>query len=94
MRNKLNGKVVVITGASSGIGKAMAIEYAAMGAKVVLGARQGDKLEVLSNDIIAKGGKAVWCETDVTKVEDCERLIQTAVDSFGGIDVLICNAGI
>ena len=94
MRNKLNGKVVVITGASSGIGKAMAIEYAAMGAKVVLGARQGDKLEALSNDIIAKGGKAVWCATDVTKVEDCERLIETAVDSFGGIDVLICNAGI
>ena len=94
MRNSLNGKVVVITGASSGIGKAMAIEYAAMGAKVVLGARQSDKLEALCNEIIAKGGKAVWCETDVTKVEDCEQLIKTAVDNFGGIDILICNAGI
>ena len=94
MRNSLNGKVVVITGASSGIGKAMAIEYAAMGAKVVLGARQSDKLEALCNEIITKGGKTVWCETDVTKVEDCERLIKTAVDNFGGIDILICNAGI
>ena len=94
MRNSLNGKVVVITGASSGIGKAMAIEYAAMGAKVVLGARQSDKLEALCNEITAKEGKAVWCETDVTKVEDCEQLIKTAVDNFGGIDILICNAGI
>ena len=94
MSNKLNGKVVVITGASSGIGEAMAKEYAAMGAKVVLGARQGDKLEALCHEISTKGGKAAWCATDVTKVEDCERLIKTAVDSFGGIDVLICNAGI
>lgn len=94
MSNKLNGKTVVITGASSGIGAAMAREYAAMGAKVVLGARQGDKLEQMCREIEAAGGKAAWCETDVTKVEDCERLIKTAVDAFGGIDVMICNAGI
>lgn len=94
MSNKLNGKVVVITGASSGIGEAMAREYAAMGAKVVLGARQGDKLETLCKEITSKGGKAVWSTTDVTKVEDCERLINTAVETFGGIDVMICNAGI
>ena len=94
MSNKLNGKVVVITGASSGIGAAMAREYAAMGAKVVLGARQGDKLEQMCQEIEAKGGKAAWCVTDVTKVEDCEKLIKTAVEAFGGIDVLICNAGI
>lgn len=94
MSKGLNGKVVVITGASSGIGKAMAKEYAAMGAKVVLGARQADKLEALTKEIEANGGKAAWCATDVTKVDDCQRLIQTAVDNFGGIDVLICNAGI
>ena len=94
MSNKLNGKVVVITGASSGIGEAMAREYAAMGAKVVLGARQGDKLAALCEEITAKGGKATWSVTDVTKVEDCEKLIRTAVDAFGGIDVMICNAGI
>ena len=94
MSNKLNGKVVVITGASSGIGEAMAREYAAMGAKVVLGARQADKLETLCKEITAKGGKAAGSATDETKVEDCERLIKTAVEAFGGIDVMICNAGI
>ena len=94
MANKLNGKVVVITGASSGIGAAMAREYAAMGAKVVLGARQGEVLQQMCNEIEAAGGKAAWCATDVTKQEDCQKLIQTAVDAFGGIDVLICNAGI
>ena len=85
---------MVITGASSGIGAAMAREYAAMGAKVVLGARQQDKLDELCKEITAKGGQAVYSVTDVTKAEDCEKLIQKAVDSFGGIDVLICNAGI
>ena len=94
MANKLNDKVVVITGASSGIGEAMARVYAEMGAKVVLGARQADKLEALCNEITSRGGKAAWAATDVTKVEDCERLINTAVEAFGGIDVLICNAGI
>ena len=94
MSKKLSGKRVVITGASSGIGAAMAREYAAMGAKVVLGARQQDKLDELCKEITAKGGQAVYSVTDVTKAEDCEKLIQKAVDSFGGIDVLICNAGI
>ncbi|MBO7330525.1 MAG: SDR family NAD(P)-dependent oxidoreductase, partial [Alistipes sp.] len=65
MSKGLNGKVVVITGASSGIGKAMAREYAAMGAKVVLGARQADKLEALTKEIVANSGKAAWCATDV-----------------------------
>ena len=66
MSKGLNGKVVVITGASSGIGKAMAREYAAMGAKVVLGARQAEKLDALTKEIVANGGKAAWCATDVT----------------------------
>ena len=94
MKNNLNNKTVIITGASSGIGAAMAREYAKMGAKVVLGARQGDKLEAICQEIKAAAGKAVWCACDVSKAEDCQQLIQTAVDNFGGIDVLICNAGI
>ena len=94
MANILNGKTVIITGASSGIGEAMACEYAKMGANVVLGARQVDKLEALAKEICANGGKVAWKATDVTKMEDCERLIQTAVENFGGIDVMICNAGI
>ena len=91
---KLKGKVVVITGASSGIGEAMAKEYAKVGAKVVLGARQADKLEALCKAIEADGGEAAWIATDVTKQEDCKALIDLAVERFGGIDVMICNAGI
>lgn len=94
MKNVLKNRVVVITGASSGIGEAMAKLYAQMGAKVVLGARSEDKLQQLSADIVAAGGQAAYCAADVTKQPDCQRLIQTAVDAFGGIDVLICNAGI
>ena len=94
MKNKLFGKTVVITGASSGIGEAMGKLYAEMGAKVVLGARSEEKLKALAEEIRAQGGEAAYCATDVTKADDCRRLIETAVEAFGGIDVLICNAGI
>lgn len=94
MKNCLKDKTVVITGASSGIGEAMACEYAAAGARVVLGARNGEKLEALCGRIEATGGQAAWRATDVTKEEDCKLLIDTAVERFGGVDVMICNAGI
>ncbi len=94
MKNTLNSKVVVITGASSGIGEAMAKLYAQMGAKVVLGARSEEKLKQLTEQIISAGGQATYSVTDVTVAEECKRLIDKAVDTFGGIDVLICNAGI
>ncbi len=94
MKNALQSKTVVITGASSGIGEAMAKVYSEMGAKVVLGARSEEKLAALATEIRANGGQAAYCATDVTKAEDCKRLIDTAVEAFGGIDVLICNAGI
>lgn len=94
MINALSSKVVVITGASSGIGEAMATLYAKMGARVVLGARSGDKLAALTAQIVADGGEAICCVTDVTVAEDCQRLIDTAVKNFGGVDVLICNAGV
>ena len=71
MRNALRSKVVVITGASSGIGEAMATLYAKMGARVVLGARSGDKLAALTAQIVADGGEALCCVTDVTVAEDC-----------------------
>lgn len=90
----LKDKVIVITGASSGIGEAMARVYAAQGAKVVLGARSGDKLETIVGEIRAAGGDAVWCAMDVVSEEDCKRLIDTAVEAYGGIDVMICNAGL
>ena len=90
----LANKVIVITGASSGIGEAMAKEYAAQGAKVVLGARSVQKLQLLAGDIRSKGGQAAYCGVDVTDPAECKELIDTAVREFGGIDVLICNAGI
>lgn len=90
----LENKVIVITGASSGIGEAMAKVYAAQGAKVVLGARSVQKLQLLAGDIRARGGQAAYCGVDVTKPEECRELIDTAVREFSGVDVLICNAGI
>lgn len=94
MKRTLNGKVIVITGASSGIGEAMARLYSKMGAKVVLGARNEQKLSLLTQIIATEGGEATYCTTDVTKEVDCKRLIEHAVRVFGGIDILICNAGI
>lgn len=94
MKKSLKDKVVVITGASSGIGEAMARVYAAQGARVVLGARSAEKLEALVAEIRRAGGEAAWCAVDVVKPEECEALINTAAKTFGGIDVLICNAGL
>lgn len=90
----LANKVIVITGASSGIGEAMAREYAAQGASVVLGARHEDRLKSIAAEISASGGRAAYCGTDVTNPGQCARLIDTAVRTFGRIDVLICNAGL
>ncbi len=90
----LENKIIVITGASSGIGEAMARVYAAQGARVVLGARNAERLAQLTAEIHAAGGVAVWCAVDVTVPEQCKALIDKAVTTFGGIDVLICNAGI
>ena len=92
--NKLKDKVIVITGASSGIGRAMAEVYASYGARTVLGARNAEALEQITDKIRRTGGEAVWCAADVVDEEDCRRLIQTAVDAYGRIDVLICNAGL
>ena len=90
----LKDKTIVITGASSGIGEAMAREYAAAGARVVLGARNAQRLAELAEEIRSKGGQAAWCAVDVTQPEQCKALIDKAVEVFGGIVVLICNAGI
>ncbi|WP_281717361.1 SDR family NAD(P)-dependent oxidoreductase, partial [Alistipes senegalensis] len=79
----LRDKVIVITGASSGIGEAMAKEYAAQGAKVVLGARSVQKLQLLAGDIRSTGGRAAYCGVDVTKPAECKELIGTAVREFG-----------
>ncbi|MCC8036060.1 MAG: SDR family oxidoreductase [Rikenellaceae bacterium] len=88
------GKTVVITGASSGIGLALARCFSAAGANIVAGARSAEKLSALQAEIESKGGKIKVQSTDVTREGDCKALIEGAVETFGGIDVMICNAGI
>ncbi len=87
-------KVVVITGASSGIGLALCYEFARAGAKVVMGARSEEKLIEEREKIAALGAKVAYQKVDVKDEAQCEALIAKAVDSFGSVDVLICNAGL
>jgi len=94
MSTNIENKVIVITGASSGMGEATARDLAAMGAKVVLGARRADKLDAVVKDITDAGGTAVAVATDVTKLEDVQRLVGTAKEKFGRVDVIFNNAGL
>jgi NADP-dependent 3-hydroxy acid dehydrogenase YdfG len=94
MGKNIEGKVVVITGASSGIGESIGRHLANLGAIVVLGARRKDRLEAIVKDIQAGGGKALAVAVDVTKRAEVEDLVKKAVDTYGKIDVLVNNAGI
>jgi NADP-dependent 3-hydroxy acid dehydrogenase YdfG len=87
-------KVVVITGASSGLGESTARLLAGNGAKVVLGARRKDRIDAVVKDITAKGGSALGFKTDVTKRGDVEALVKGAIDKHGRIDVIVNNSGI
>lgn len=90
----INGKVVAITGASSGIGEATARLLAERGAAVVVGARRTERLDKIIQEIRDQGGRAVALATDVTRPEDLQRLTAVAVGEFGRLDVLVSNAGI
>jgi NADP-dependent 3-hydroxy acid dehydrogenase YdfG len=94
MDSNIKDKVVVITGASSGLGEATARHLAAQGAAVVLGARRLDKLSAIASEIRAAGGRAEIAATDVTNRDQVKALVDTAVIRFGRIDVLINNAGL
>jgi NAD(P)-dependent dehydrogenase (short-subunit alcohol dehydrogenase family) len=90
----MKDKVVIITGASSGIGKALAFECAARGARLTLADIQNEQLKAIAEQLAAAGTDLVTCETDVTVEADCHRLITATVDHFGRLDVMINNAGI
>ena len=94
MSEAIRGKVVVLTGASSGIGESAAKRLAEKGALVALGARRKDRLDRLAGEIRAAGGEAHVAVTDVTRRADVERLVREAHEKFGRIDVIINNAGI
>jgi len=92
--SELKGKVVAITGASSGIGEATARHLAAQGAKVVLGARRDDRLKALATELEKAGGEAEPLRLDVTRRDDVAAFVKRAQDRFGRLDVLVSNAGL
>ena len=91
---KLDGKVAIVTGASKGIGKAIASAFAAAGAKVVLAARTRETLEQVASDLKASGAEAMAVPTDVTDVAAVQRLVEQTLDVYGRVDILVNNAGI
>lgn len=92
--NNIEGKVVVITGASSGLGEATARLLAAAGARVVLGARRGARLEALAGELTQAGGEALAVVTDVTDAGQVKGLVDAAAERYGRIDVMLNNAGL
>lgn len=90
----IKDKVVIITGASSGIGEASAKLLASKGAKVVLGARRENKLKQIVDEIQSSGGQAVYQVMDVTNPSDNAKIVELAKETFGGVDVIFLNAGI
>ncbi len=89
----VENKVIVVTGANSGIGRETALVLAAEGAKVVLAARRMDKLKEVEEEICAKGGEAYCVSGDVSVREDCDRIISETLEKYGRVDVLVNNAG-
>jgi len=94
MSDNIEGKVVVITGASSGLGEATARFLSPQGATVVLGARRSDRIQSLAKELKARGGKALAITTDVTHYEQVKQLVDAAVQTFGRIDIMLNNAGL
>ena len=94
MSDNITGKVVVITGASSGLGEATARLLSGEGATVVLGARRADRIEALAAELEANGGTALAVQTDVTDRDQVAALVDAAVEAYGRVDVMVNNAGL
>jgi NADP-dependent 3-hydroxy acid dehydrogenase YdfG len=94
MTDGIKDKIVVVTGASSGLGQATARLLSVQGATVVLGARRADRLESLAKELKRHGGKALAVTTDVTRREQVKTLVDSAVQTYGRVDVMINNAGL
>jgi short-subunit dehydrogenase len=91
---QVNGKRIILTGASEGIGRALALELASRRARLALAARDRDRLESLAQECRLRGGEAIAVPTDIANEQDCDWLVQEAVKSFGGLDVVVHNAGV
>jgi 3-oxoacyl-[acyl-carrier protein] reductase len=94
MFNSIKGRSVIVTGASKGIGRGIALRFAAAGCKVLVVSRKSSEAEAVAAEIAAAGGSAIARAADVTRQADMQALAATAVESFGGIDILCANAGI
>ncbi|KAA8729415.1 SDR family oxidoreductase [Ewingella americana] len=94
MNNNIKDKVIVITGASSGLGLAAARRLAQQGACLVLGARRIERLQQLADELNGEGYRAIAVEADVTRLDDVKRLVDGAVQTFGRVDVMVNNAGL
>src|SRR5688572_18741891 len=94
IENNIKDKVVVITGASSGLGEAAAKHLSALGATVVLGARRADRIQKLVKEIQANDGHALAIAIDVTQRDQVKKLVSSAVEQFGRVDVILNNAGV
>lgn len=92
--NELKNKVAIVTGAGRGIGRAIALAYAEAGAAVACAGRTLEEIEGAAGEIESLGGKSIAVRTDVTRPNDVQNLIDTVVESFGGLDILVVNAGI
>ena len=90
----MQGKVVIVTGASSGIGKALVYEFAKRGAKIVMAARNLEELKKIEQELKDKNVESLPVQTDVTKESDCKILVEKTIEHFGKLDILVNNAGI
>ncbi len=94
MPRTFDGKVALVTGGSSGIGRATALAFAAEGAKVAIAARRQSESEEVVKEIGAQGGEAIFVQTDVSQPDQCERMVKTILDNWGRLDCAFNNAGI